>query len=132
MKVDKSLLKFTKVDKSSWKLMKVDESWQKLTKATIFHDIFLVKSLTFIRFCPIAMYYWHFIISYRDEWNFSVCYHTILPLDNIGKYFAIVKWKMIFPISQILKYKALRSNTRLILQCPSVTNVLACYSWWLE
>jgi hypothetical protein len=39
----------------------------------------------------IAMYFLHFVILYRDEQNFSVCYCTIVPLDNIGKYFAIVK-----------------------------------------
>jgi hypothetical protein len=60
-------------------------------KATIFHDIFLVKSLAFVPFRLIAMSFLHFVISYRDEQNFSVCYRTVLPLDNIGKYFAIVK-----------------------------------------
>jgi len=59
-------------------------------KATIFQDIFLVKLLTFVLFRSIAMYFLHFIILYRDEWNFSVCYCTILPLDNIGKYFATI------------------------------------------
>jgi hypothetical protein len=78
------------------------ESLQKLMKAMIFHNIFLVKSLTFVPFRSIAKYFLHFVISYRDERNFSVCYHTVLPLDNIGKYFAIVKQKVIFPISQIL------------------------------
>jgi hypothetical protein len=60
-------------------------------KAMIFHDIFSVKSLAFIPFCLIAMSFLHFIISYRDEQNFSVCYRTVSPLDNIGKYYAIVK-----------------------------------------
>ncbi len=46
------------------KFTKVDESWWKLMKATIFHNIVSVKSLTFIPFCSIAMYYWHFVISY--------------------------------------------------------------------
>jgi hypothetical protein len=67
-----------------WKFMKVNESY----------DIpwyFLVRSLAFILFCSIAMYFLHFVISYCDEQNFSVCYCTVLPLDNIGKYFAIVK-----------------------------------------
>ncbi len=86
--------------------MKVYESLWMLTKATIFHNIFLVKSLTFVPFCSLEMYFLHFVILYRDEWNFSVCYCTISPLDNIGKYFAIIKWKVIFPISQILKDNA--------------------------
>jgi hypothetical protein len=60
-------------------------------KATIFHDIFLVKSLAFIPFRSLAMYFLHCIISYREEQNFPVCFCTVLPLDNIGKYFAIVK-----------------------------------------
>jgi len=71
-------------------------------KAMIFHGIFSVKSITFVPFHSIAMYYWNFMISYRDKQNFSVCYHTILPLGDIGKYFAIVKRKVISPISQIL------------------------------
>jgi hypothetical protein len=66
----------------------------------IFHSIFLVKSLPSVLFCSIAMYYWHFVISYRDKQNFSVCYRTISPLGNTGKYFTIVKGKVIFPISQ--------------------------------
>jgi hypothetical protein len=69
-------------------------------KATIFHGIFSVKSLTFVPFHSIAKYYWHFMILYRDKQNFSVWYHTVSPLVNIGKYFAIVKQKEIFPISQ--------------------------------
>jgi hypothetical protein len=72
-------------------LMRNYEILQKLTKATIFHDIFLVKSLAFIPFHSIAMYFLNFVISNHDEWNFSVCYCTISPQDNIGKYFAIVK-----------------------------------------
>jgi len=74
-------------------LRKFYESLQKLVKATIFNDIFSVKSLTFVLFCLIAMYYWHFVILYCDEQNFSVCYRTVLvsPLGNIGKYFTIVK-----------------------------------------
>jgi hypothetical protein len=64
----------------------------------IFHDIFLVQSLTFIPFRSIAMYYWPFVISYRDEQNFSVCYHTILPLGNTGKNSAIVKRKVILTV----------------------------------
>ncbi len=47
-------------------------------------------------------YNWHFVILYRDERNSNVCYCTISPLGNICKYFTIVKWKVIFPISQIL------------------------------
>jgi len=86
-------------------LMRNYEILRKLMKAMIFHDIFLVKSRTFIPFHPIAMYYWHFIILYCDEWNFSVCYCTVLPLGNIGKYFAIIKQKVIFPILQIFIYK---------------------------
>jgi hypothetical protein len=74
----------------------------KLMKAMIFHDVFLVQLLTFVPFHSIVMYFWHFVISNRDEWNFSVCYWTISPLGNIGKYFAIVKQKVIFPILQIL------------------------------
>ncbi len=71
-------------------------------KATIFHSVLSVKSLTFILFHSIAMCYWHFMISYHDKWNFSVCYRTVLPLSDISKYFAIIKWKGIFPISHIL------------------------------
>ncbi len=87
------------------KFMKVYESLRKLMKATIFQDISSVKLLTFVLLHSIAMYFLHFVISYCDEWNFSVCYCTILPLDNIGKYFAIIKCKVIFPISQILNVK---------------------------
>ncbi len=71
------------------------EILQKFTKVYESYDIpwyFSVKSLAFIPFHSIAMYFLHFVISYRDEQNFSVCYCTVLPLDNIGKYFAIVKW----------------------------------------
>ncbi len=75
-----------------------------LMKATISNSTFSVKSLTFIPFHSIAMYNWHFVISHRDKQNFSVCYRTVLPLGNIGKYFTIVKWKVIFPILQILKH----------------------------
>jgi hypothetical protein len=82
--------------------MRFYESLRKLTKATICHDIFSVKSLTFVPFHSIAMYYWHFVISYRDEQNCSVCYRTVLSLGNIGKYFDIIKQKVIFPISQLL------------------------------
>jgi hypothetical protein len=60
-------------------------------KAMIFHGIFFVKSLTFILFHSIAIHYWHFVILYHDKQNFSVCYCAILPLGNIGKYFAIIK-----------------------------------------
>ncbi len=58
--------------------MKVDKSLWKLTKAMIFHDIFLVQPLIFIWFRSIVMYYWHFVISYSDEWYFSVCYRRYL------------------------------------------------------
>jgi hypothetical protein len=71
--------------------MKVYESLQKLMKVMIFYDIFLVKSLAFVPFRLLAMYFLHFIISYGDERNFPVGYRTVSPLDNIGKYFAIVK-----------------------------------------
>ncbi len=64
-------------------------------KATIFHSIFFVKSLTFVLFCSVAMHYLHFVISYRDKWNFSVNCCTVSPLGDIGKYFAIVKQKVI-------------------------------------
>jgi len=74
------------------------------TKATIFHSIFLVKSLTFVLFHPIMKYYWHFVISYHDTQNSSVCYCTISPLGNISKYFATSKQKVIFSILQILNY----------------------------
>ncbi len=84
--------------------MRFYKSLQKLTKATIFHDIFSVKSLAFMQFRLIAMYFLHFIILYCDKRNFSVCYCTVSPLDNIGKYFAIIKQQVIFPISQILNY----------------------------
>ncbi len=86
----------------------------------IFHSIFFIKSLTFVPFRSIAMHYWHFMISYSDKWNFSVCCHTVSPSGDIskyfairkyfaigkyftiGKYFAIIKWKVIRQISQIL------------------------------
>ncbi len=74
----------------------------KLMKATILQDIFSVKSLAFIPFRSIAMYFLHFVILYRDKQNFSVCYCTVSPLDNIGKYFAIVKRSVTFPTSQML------------------------------
>ncbi len=64
--------------------MKVDKSYD-------IPRYFSVQLLTFVPFCSIVMYYWHFVILYRDEQNFSVCYRTISPLGNIGKYFAIVK-----------------------------------------
>ncbi len=76
-------------------------------KVTIFHDIILVKSLAFVPFRSLAMYFLQFIISYGDERNFPVCYHSVLPLDNIGKYFAIVKQQVIFQISQILTTDAI-------------------------
>ncbi len=38
------------------------------------------------------------LLAFRDKQNFSVCYHTILPLG-----ITIVKRKVIFPISQILR-----------------------------
>jgi hypothetical protein len=79
--------------------MRFYESLRKLRYSTIF---FSVKALTFVLFHLIAMYYWHFVISYCDERNFSVCYGTVSPLGNIGKYFAIIKRKEIFPILQIL------------------------------
>jgi hypothetical protein len=74
-------------------------------KATIFHCIFSVKSLTFIPFRPITKYYWHFVISYSDKQNSSFCYCTVSPLGDINKNFAIVERKVIFPISQILTRK---------------------------
>jgi hypothetical protein len=78
-----------------WKLTK-------LMKAMIFHSIFFVKSLCFIPFHSIAMHYWHFVILYGDKQNFSVCCCTVSPLGDISKYFAIVKWKAICQILQIL------------------------------
>ncbi len=68
----------------------------------IFHSIFFIKSLTFVLFRSIEMNYWHFMILYHDKWNFSVCCFTISPLGNISKYFAIIKWKVIHQILQIL------------------------------
>jgi hypothetical protein len=44
----------------------------------------------------------HFVISYDDERNFPVCYRSVSPLDNIGKYFAITIVQVFRPISQIL------------------------------
>jgi hypothetical protein len=90
-KVYKSLQKFTKVYESLQKFTKVYESLQKFMKVMIFHDIFSVKSLAFIPFRLLAMYFLHFVISYGDDRNFPVCYHSVLPLDNIGKYFTMVK-----------------------------------------
>ncbi len=81
------------------------EILQKLTKVTKFHNIFSVRSLAFIPSRSLAMYFLHFVISYGDEQNFPVCYRTVSPLDNIGKYFAIVKRQVIFPISQILNFQ---------------------------
>ncbi len=79
------------------------ESQRKLMKATIFHGIFFVKSLTFVLFHSIVMHYLYFMISYSDKRNFSVCYCTVSPLGDIGKYFTIVEQKVIRQISQILK-----------------------------
>jgi hypothetical protein len=53
--------------------MKFYESFLKFTKVEKSYDIpqyFSVKSLTFIPFHSIAMYYCNFVISYRDEQNF--------------------------------------------------------------
>jgi hypothetical protein len=72
-------------------LMRNYEILRKFTKVMIFHDIFSVKSLAFILFRSLAMYFLHFVILYSDKRNFPVCYCTVSPLDNIGKYFAIVK-----------------------------------------
>ncbi len=82
--------------------MKVYESLRQFTKVTIFHDIFLVKSLAFVPFRSLAMQFLYFVILYDDERNFPVCYRSILPLDNIGKYFAIAIVQVFHPISQIL------------------------------
>jgi hypothetical protein len=65
-----------------------------------FSQITYFRSVSFN--CDVLL---HFIISYHDEQNFSVCYRTVSPLGNIGKYFAIVKWKVIFPILQILTWE---------------------------
>jgi hypothetical protein len=73
------------------KFTKVYESLRKFTKVTIFHDIFSVKSLPFVPFGSLAMYFLHFVILYGDKLNFPVCYHSVSPLDNISKYFAIIK-----------------------------------------
>jgi hypothetical protein len=55
------------------------------------------------------------MIFYHTKQNFSVCYCTILTLGDNGKYFAIVKQKVIFPISQIVilysSFSAEMSNT---------------------
>ncbi len=82
--------------------MKVYKSLWKFTKATIFHSIFSFKSLTFVSFSPITKYYCHFVILYHDKQNSSVYYCTVSALGNISKYFAIIKRKVIFSISQIL------------------------------
>jgi hypothetical protein len=95
-----------------------------MIKLPSFHDIFSVKSLTFVRFRSIAMYYWYFVISYRDKQNFSVCYCTVSPLCNIGKYFAIIKRKVIFPISQILtKLSKNLIFSHINNKYPSIVNV---------
>ena len=86
-------------------LMRNYEILQKFTKVNESYDIprfFSVKSLTLVPFCLIAMYYLHFVISFCDIQNFSVCYSTDLPLGDIGKYYAIIKQKVIFPISQFI------------------------------
>jgi hypothetical protein len=75
--------------------MKVNESYN-------IPQYFSVKSLTFVPFRPITKYYGHFVILYRDKQNSSVYYCTVSPLGNISKYFAIIKRKVIFSISQIL------------------------------
>ncbi len=80
-------------------LLRSYEILRTFTKATIFHGVFSVKSLTFVPFRPIMKYYWHFVILYHDKQNSFVCYCTVSPLGNISKYFAIVKWKVIFSIS---------------------------------
>jgi hypothetical protein len=80
------------------------EILRKFTKVNESYNIpqYFLSPITFVPFHSIAMYYWHFKISYHDKQNFSVCYCTILPLGDIVKYFAIVKQKVIFPISKIL------------------------------
>ncbi len=85
--------------------MRFYESWWKLWYSMIYFQSNHLLSFCFVQLR--WMYYWHFIISYCDERNFSVCYHTNLPSGNIGKYFAIVKRKVIFPISQILNFYGL-------------------------
>ena len=57
------------------------EILRKFTKVTIFHNILSVKSLAFVPFCLLAMYFLHFVILYGDKQNFPVCYCTVSPLD---------------------------------------------------
>jgi len=101
-------------------LQNLTRNWD-FTKATIFHSIFFVKSLTFVPFCSIAMQYWHFVFSYCDKWNFSVCCCTVSPLGDIGKYFAIIKWKVICKISQIFSLNFIRSRIQ-VLFCQHPRN----------
>ncbi len=58
--------------------MRFYESLWKLTKATIFHSIFFVKSLTFIPYRSIAMHYWNFVILHREKQFFCLLlYHFV-------------------------------------------------------
>jgi len=86
-----------------WKCAKVNESYNIpryfLSQITHFRSISFNSNV---------------LLAFRDfvpwQTNFSVCYHTVLHLGDIGKYFAIVKWKVIFPILQILN----KNNTNLM------------------
>jgi hypothetical protein len=123
---DETWQNFLKYFRILQNLMRNYDILWKLMKATIFHCIFFIKSLTFVLFCSIAIHCWHFMILYHHKQFFSVCWHTVSPLGNIGKYFAIVKWKVIRQILQILTQcpKSLQvwKEERLIFAylCPSV------------
>jgi hypothetical protein len=106
--------------------MRFYESLPKLTKAMIL--------LTFVPFRSIVMYYWHFVISYHDQQKFSVCYHTVSPLGDIGKYFTIVKQEVIFPISQILTNNISSNNICYSRLCTGKASLMfyqiKCYELW--
>ncbi len=53
-------------------IMRFYKSLQRLMIAMIFYNIFSVKSLTFVPFRSIAMYYWHFVISYHEIFLFAI------------------------------------------------------------
>ncbi len=77
-------------------LMRNYEILWKLMKATIFHDIFSVQSLTFVPFHSIVMYYWYFVIhTVTNEiflfaivlFHLQAIWANILPLSKERWYF---------------------------------------------
>jgi len=88
---------FTEFNEKLWDFTKVNKSYS--IPQYFLGQITHFCSVSFN--CDVLLGFCDFILW---QWNFSVCYHTVLPLGNIGKYFAIVKQKVIFPISQILNW----------------------------